>query len=306
MGSAKVYSWDDANAPTLNGTRGSLLNLLDAVLVNGYGPKASLGWSLAYTATNKRVYRSQGNAMFYRFDSASTTGAQNTNVSGFESMSDVDTGTGRFPASGTNLFAVASNTADTTVRPWRIIGDDKGFYFFSWYSNTTTPVNTKNNALGWYIGDIVSIIPGDVYNSGLIGLYTSEGAYPASYLSTFDTGGKYICRNKDGAAGAVTCGFKGQSWGVQSAMGSSYSGAYPLSYPYYGQFLYSRPMLCDTGSAQTPRGFTPGLFYPHHAQPLNNFETISTIDGLSLTAFCIYEASNNLCQILLDLNNFRP
>jgi hypothetical protein len=300
MGSAKVYRWDDASAPTLNGTRGSVLNVLDAVLVNGYGSKASLGWSLAYTATNKRAYRSQGNAMFYRFDSASTTGTQYTNVSGFESMSDVDTGTGRFPASGTNLFVTASNTADTTVRPWCIIGDEKGFYFFSWYNNTTSPVNTKNNVLGWYIGDIVSIIPGDVYNSVLI------GSYPVSYLSTFDTNGKYICRNKDGAAGAITCGFLGQAWGIQGYMGSTYSSAYPLSYPYYGQFLYSRPMLCDTGSAQTPRGFAPGLFYPHHAQPLNNFETISTIDGLSLTAFCIYSANSSACQILLDLNNFRP
>jgi hypothetical protein len=303
MGSAKVYRWDDASAPTLNGTRGSLLNVLDAVLVNGYGSKASLGWSLAYTATNKRVYRSQGNAMFYRFDSASTTGAQYTNVSGFESMSDVDTGTGRFPASGTNLFVAVSSTADTTVRPWCIIGDEKGFYFFSWCSNTTTPVNTKNNAIGWYIGDIVSIIPGDVYNSGLIGVYTSESPY--SYLPTFDANGKYICRNKDGAAGAITCGFMGQRWGIQNYMGVSSSGAYPLSYPYYGQFLYSKPMLCDTGNTQTPRGFAPGLFYPHHAQPLNNFETISTIDGLSLTAFCIGYGST-LCQILLDINNFRP
>jgi hypothetical protein len=218
-------------------------------------------------------------------------------------MSDVDTGTGRFPASGTNLFVAVSSTADTTVRPWCIIGDEKGFYFFSWCSNTTTPVNTKNNAIGWYIGDIVSIIPGDVYNSGLIGVYTSESPY--SYLPTFDANGKYICRNKDGAAGAITCGFMGQRWGIQNYMGVSSSGAYPLSYPYYGQFLYSKPMLCDTGNTQTPRGFAPGLFYPHHAQPLNNFETISTIDGLSLTAFCIGYGST-LCQILLDINNFRP
>jgi hypothetical protein len=277
--------------------------VLDAVLVNGYGSKASLGWSLAYTATNKRVYRSQGNAMFYRFDSASTTGAQYTNVSGFESMSDVDTGTGRFPASGTNCFMGVSSTTDTTVRPWCIIGDEKGFYFFSWYSNTTSPVNTKNNTMGYYIGDIISIIPGDVYNSGLIGFYSSESLY--SYLPTFDTSYKYLCRNKDGAAGAITCGFKGQAWGIQSGMGMTSTSAYPLPYPYYGQFLYSKPMLCDTGNVQTPRGFAPGLYYPHHAQPLNNFDILSTIDGLSLTAFCIYNA-NYGCQILLDLNNFRP
>jgi hypothetical protein len=220
-------------------------------------------------------------------------------------MSDVDTGTGRFPPSGTNLFAPVSNTADTTVRPWCIIGDDKGFYFFSWYNNTTTPVNTKNNVLGWYIGDIISIIPGDVYNSGLIGFDTNDGSYPTSYLPIFGITGKYICRNKDGAAGAITCGFVGQGWGIQGYMGALYSSSV-LSYPYYGQFLYSKPMLCDTGSGQTPRGFAPGFFYTHHGQPLNNFETISTIDGLSLTAFCIYYASGVYCQILLDLNNFRP
>lgn len=39
----RVYRWDDASAPTLTGQLGSLITLLDAVLVNGYGSKTAAG-----------------------------------------------------------------------------------------------------------------------------------------------------------------------------------------------------------------------------------------------------------------------
>ena len=38
-----VYRSDDAGAPNLTGAAGSLIAILDAVLVNGYGAKPAAG-----------------------------------------------------------------------------------------------------------------------------------------------------------------------------------------------------------------------------------------------------------------------
>ncbi len=44
-----LYKSTDANAPVLCGQCGKMVQLLDAILVNGYAGKASQGWSIAYT-----------------------------------------------------------------------------------------------------------------------------------------------------------------------------------------------------------------------------------------------------------------
>ena len=57
MTTVNIYRSTDASAPTLEGVNGSLVALLDACLVNGYGSQSAAGWTIAYTTTNKRVYR---------------------------------------------------------------------------------------------------------------------------------------------------------------------------------------------------------------------------------------------------------
>ena len=64
-----VYLSTDASAPTLDGNVGSLITVLDAVLVNGYGAKAAAGWTKAFSGTNKAAYRnspSTGTGLFWR------------------------------------------------------------------------------------------------------------------------------------------------------------------------------------------------------------------------------------------------
>jgi hypothetical protein len=41
----KVYDWGDPGAPTLDGTSGSLIRVLEGCLVNGYGTKTPVGWT---------------------------------------------------------------------------------------------------------------------------------------------------------------------------------------------------------------------------------------------------------------------
>ena len=52
-----IFKSTDSGAPVLDGQAGSLVTLLDACLVTGYGSKTALGWAKAFTASSRGVYR---------------------------------------------------------------------------------------------------------------------------------------------------------------------------------------------------------------------------------------------------------
>lgn len=63
------YMSSDSGAPIMNGTQGSLVNVLDAILVNGYGSKSPAGWTKPFSGTSKAVYRNSpltGTGTYYR------------------------------------------------------------------------------------------------------------------------------------------------------------------------------------------------------------------------------------------------
>ena len=132
----RVYRSTDASAPTLNGTSGSLINVLDGCLVNGYGIQTAAGWTKAFSGTNLAGYR-QGTGSNQYYLKIRDDGVSNAvRVAGFEIMTTVtatDTaadGTNRFPLSGTNLFWQKSFTTDTIARPWIVLADARTFYIF--------------------------------------------------------------------------------------------------------------------------------------------------------------------------------
>jgi hypothetical protein len=109
-----------------------------------------------YSGTNKAAYRSldvTGTRLYLRVDD--TVGVY-ADVSGYESMSDIDTGTGPFNGGGSGRW-YKSGTADATARGWRVYADSRCFYF---YANKGT-----ETAAAWF-GDIVSNIP-DAYGCGI-------------------------------------------------------------------------------------------------------------------------------------------
>lgn len=121
----RVLRSTDGGAPTLSGTAGSLIGVLDALLNIGGG---GTFWAKAFTGTNKAAYRSSVGERFYlRVDDA---GAQVSAVRGFATMSDVDTGTGIFPTTGqeTNWGVRKSNTANSTARAYIGLATDRFFY----------------------------------------------------------------------------------------------------------------------------------------------------------------------------------
>ena len=51
----KLYQSSDVGAPIFYGTSGSLVDLLDACLVNGYGSKSGAGWIKPFPNTGNKV-----------------------------------------------------------------------------------------------------------------------------------------------------------------------------------------------------------------------------------------------------------
>lgn len=177
----RIYSSTDASAPTLTGVvsgayssgwaAGTLLNLLDKILVAGYGSKTAAGWTLSFTGTSKGVFRQGSGCQFYLRvldDGSPTAGAREAVVRGYEAMSDVDTGTGSnstgFPASATATnYLRKSDTLDATPRSWVCYADNKTFYLY-----IDTGFSTRYYT-GLEFGNFYSLVPGDAYNCMIVG-----------------------------------------------------------------------------------------------------------------------------------------
>ncbi|MEP6587135.1 MAG: hypothetical protein ABJA84_00055 [Polaromonas sp.] len=176
---------------------------------------APLNFDIAFTGTNKRVYRSKNvlsNRPYLRVDNSldpayTTTYAKKGKVTMAEAMTDVDTfvaNTGRAPfdpviptknevgtGSGTTAvdgwykwyYARAENngngqdqTAPATFnRSWVLVGDDRGFYFFASWNGGPRAC--------YYFTDFASFRQGDAYSSilGATEFNTTASANPSSF-----------------------------------------------------------------------------------------------------------------------------
>ena len=114
------------------------------------------GWEISFTAADKRVYRSTdplATGQYLRVDdSIGTDGAQ---VTAYEAMTDVDTGTGQW-ADGYWRKADANRSMDE----WALVGDSRGFYFMLGGGSGAA------RCIHWF-GDVESFVAGDGYHCAL-------------------------------------------------------------------------------------------------------------------------------------------
>ncbi len=153
------YRFDDASAPSLNGTVSSLINVLDACLVSGYGAKSAAGWTKPFTGTNKAVFRMNTgagkNGHYLRVlddGSVADGGARTASMLGFIAMTTVDSGTDQFPnptqlvSSGfPGLYFTKSGSADAVARPWFVVADDTFFFIYCWHNTTSFSALTPSS-----------------------------------------------------------------------------------------------------------------------------------------------------------------
>ena len=122
-----------------------------------------LGWAKVFSGTNVGVYRATDPTslgMYLRVDDTGTTVAR---VVGYETMSDVNTGTGPFPTasqvSGGGYWE-KSGAAGSTARNWILIGDERAFY---WWCAPGSPTTVTSQGVLRGFGDLIARRSTDSY-----------------------------------------------------------------------------------------------------------------------------------------------
>lgn len=236
--------------------------------ISGKKPKA--GFSKEFSGTNLAVYRADDAAstrLRLRVDDTTTTHAT---IKAYETMSDVNTGTGPYP--GTLHYWVKSINADTASRLWALVSD--GFIFYLFVAH-----NSVNN-LGYSLyafGDVLSLRQGDAYHCILIGMNSntaslspgtqSQGPLLSGYhVSPTYPGTQTLARSYTQLGGAVdvakiALGFAGSIHAI------GYGSNQLLGYPHIvDNSLVAVPVMLSE-SLTAIRGAMPGYFAPLHINP---------------------------------------
>ncbi len=354
--SVKNFNSTMSGAPALSGTAGSLIALLDALLVNGFDTKtassltvaggvasmpfvgshsaqvdsvvsisgitgtyaslngeqkitaigagvvkfatamadgvaagtiifkmAPAGWEKVFTGPSKAGYRSLDPAstkMLLRVDDSAATAAR---VTGYESMSDVDTGAGPFPTAAQvsgGGYWVKSSAANATAVPWSLHADGRLFYF------SNTPLIPSNSTwLGGAtrcFGDGIPYRPGgDNYlvflsvnptldfSNPILGALGSAGGASARWIA--------VPRSESGLGSALLTtkgpftGAMGDTSGVTGTLGvfpSTVDGSLILA-KVYSALDVSNP----------PRGEFPGFYHAPQYNVWNTFKMNDVAPG---------------------------
>lgn len=189
---------------------------------------APLGWETVFTATNKRVYRSLDVQSIRHYLRIEDTGALipignygGAHAAAYESMSDIDTGAGRYPATGVgNYYFWKSPSTLQASDVYLIIGDTKTFY------GATSLLSQDLHSMLFGFGDVISFVPGDAYASAIFGSHDSATSYRGLiYLATNAVNhGFYLAAEPDGLNVALAAG----SWSAPGFTGGQE--AYPARY----------------------------------------------------------------------------
>lgn len=286
MPAPTVYRWDDAEAPIARGERDSLIEILTACLVNGYGTKQAAGWTLEHVNVDNTVaaFRNNpvtGTGFFLQVNGSDSATAYEAEVQGFEVMTSESDGV--FPFYTTVRKQATSTVANVTAHPWILIADDRAFWFITWPTITTPPVNSSVLANAMFFGDIVTPYQDDGFACALCApTYTNRfGVTLVSPSGTNGAIGAAFCmpRKKSGVQTPfISAVIRGGGPGSDKSSGQS---GIPFS---EGDAIFiSRPHLND-GAAYTFRGWIPGYYYPCHPLAFNQLEAISA-DGNNFLSF---------------------
>jgi hypothetical protein len=302
--SVTVYRSTDASAPTLNGTAGSLIALLSACLVDGYGAKAPAGWTKPYTGTNKAAFYMQSGTprMYVRVDDS---GAQESRLVGYESMSDVDTGTNPFPTAGQlsgGIFHRKSGTADSTARPWMVLANGLSFYLLTATAGTTLGATPASSDIMMFFGAIQSYKSGDAYNVAING---SVATGVSGRMGTCDapstsgppgaTSGIYLARAYTQIGTAISCTKIVPATHAGSPIGAGSAASMLYTDGATGSLRLARVVICEPADTKyTERGHLPGMWAPLAHRPGTAYDTFSgsgDLTGKNFILLPVYAAS---------------
>lgn len=285
-----TFTYTVANSPTTPATGTILANT------------APLGWTIAFTASNKRSYlQGAGSNGFYLDVDDSNAGY--ALVRGYETMSAIATGSGLFPTvaqSALNTFCWQK--ADSAVdREWVVCGNSKVFHLFI----APTGFVSANGFALYGFGDPTSEVSGDIYQTQLLGststtvnANTASGAIVLAAINVTSTS-RYMARLATGVGTAIPVGLHGDA--TKNATANPGTGS--STYPSLNGGLYIAPLVLHHNSS--PRAVTPGLYDICHTKPLSHLDYFGgngAYAGKRFQAINVRAASGSSGQVALEVS----
>ena len=319
----QTYKWSDTSAPSLDGQAGSLITVLDAVLVGtggiAYGSTASAGWTKSYSGTNLAAYRQgTGSNQFYlkvRDDGPGAAGAQECRIRGFETMTQVTAsndgtdGTNLFPTVAqlaNGVFVRKSAAASSVVRPWIIVADQRTFYMF------VLTGDTAGNYVGWMFGEFYSLKTSDSGRCMIVARSTENSSSLTSTIETMDmltlvnvaVTNHYIARDATGAVGSIACGKVGDASFTNLSGSNAMVGLTAMLNP-ADHFIYLAPMrVTHATGGNTVRGRMRGFWHwGHLLGACSDGQTFSGQGTLAGKSFLVIKQSGNSGVYIMETSN---
>ena len=261
-----VYRSTDASAPLLTNSNGSLIAVLKACLVDGYGSKAPAGWTAPFTGTNLIAFKegTGGNNRYLRvYDGGTDTSNQRVaNVRAYETMTAISTGTGPCPTLGQvsgngatmSYFQTGRSTPNVS---WIVVATPSFFHLVVEQGDDNS--YPEYMAFGKFISDLA----GDTFNEVLLAGFQPGAGWPG-YVDAASGGGTWVMRSDTGALGAVSSSLITDARaGVGATVSVHGVGSTFTPYPdrVRGGLLQSQATIFCDGCR---RGRIPGLWEQHH------------------------------------------
>lgn len=273
-GEKRVLAVVDINTLTFAAT-----GIADGTATGTISTKAApLGWEKTFSGTNKAVYRSTDLTSTRRYLRVDDTGTNNALARGYETMTDVDTGTGPFPTATqmtSGWYWRKSDTAGSAARRWRLFGDASLFYLFPRWSYYT------DYGAAWYrFGDAITFKAGDAYHCMVGGHNTASASYPGQYPSTvecYSFDNKYHFARSHTQTGEAK---PGRECGSRACDYFGYSGAVYPSAVDNSLHLHYPVLLTEGILTSEKRGILPGVLQPIQTAPLTDGAIVTDLPDL--------------------------
>lgn len=252
---------------------------------------AAAGWTKAFSGTNLGAYQSSdvgATGVVLRVDDTQATYSR---VIGYETMSDIDTGTGPFPTaaqlSGGGHWT-KSNAASVATRPWALVADGLTFYLAINHNNASPD---RRSTVGF--GDFLSFNSGgDAYGAFLQAHGADIAGYtPGTFSSDIDfsqtetptvSQNLFFTRSYSGLGGSVQ-GLKAMPFPFTYSGNGVRSGVGGWQYPNGpdGGLYVAYPYLVEA-SALAIRGRLPGvLVSPQTIPGIASDDEVTGVSGLT-------------------------
>lgn len=274
--------------------------------------RAPAGFTKVFSGTNKAVYRSNdlsSRRHYFRIVDDGTTpgGAREARLWGYETMSDVDTGTGMYPTVGQHsngFFCQKSDTIDATGRNWVLITDGKTVYHFAYISSNVTTGDitapgSSMNAFGF--GDALEFKSGDTYLSWVTGNPNSSQFVSPQSCGLFNGATSITAATPSASQATIMASrdFTGVAGARQmqifaSGLNGSLGTSAHISYPHLiDNGFYMVPALLTQASPSLIRGRLPGFFEPLQSNCFPNTQIIENVIGFTGRKFMMLWGMNS-------------